>query len=61
MAVVSLGEKPESNMSQDVALETARRSVSGRVGDDVNDDVYLLNAVDSDWYSSLEEALFGRR
>ncbi|KAJ8653173.1 hypothetical protein O0I10_011222 [Lichtheimia ornata] len=28
LAVVSLGEKPESNMSQDVALETARRSTA---------------------------------
>lgn len=29
LAVVSLGDKPKSSMSQDVALETARRSVSG--------------------------------
>lgn len=29
LAVVSLGEKPTGNTSQDTALETARRSVSG--------------------------------
>lgn len=29
LAVVSLGEKPTDNTSQDTALETARRSVSG--------------------------------